>query len=54
MTNRDTQSDYTRFGPEAQRNRDTRLREWYLAMVMEDRAETAVPPPELLQEAGHG
>jgi len=54
MTDRGAQSDYTRFEPETQRNRDARIHEWYLAMVEEDRAETAVPPPELMKEAGHG
>ena len=34
--------------------RERRLREWYLAVLSEDRAETAMPPPELLEEGGHG
>lgn len=56
MKNIPADINYTRFDPETQRkrNRDTRLEAWYLAMVLEDRAETAVPPPELLEEASHG
>jgi len=46
----------TRFDPDTQRKRirETRLEEWFLAVLLEDRAETAVPPPELLEEGGHG
>lgn len=48
--------NYTRFDPDAQRkpNREQRLEGWFLAVVLEDRSETAVPPLDLLEEAGHG
>lgn len=36
-----------RFQTQEQRLRETKLREWYLQMVLEDRAETALPPVEL-------
>lgn len=34
--------------------REARLREWWIERVLEDRAETAEPPLELLEPAGHG
>ena len=39
--------------PAQQRNRET-LNDWYVRMVLEDRAEHAMPPLELIPVAGHG
>jgi len=56
MSNFGEPNIHERIDWEAERARvpTTRLNEWYLAILLEDRAETAVPPPELLEEGGHG
>jgi len=36
------------------RVREEALREWWLDRILEDRAESASPPLELLEPAGHG
>jgi hypothetical protein len=54
MKNIDIKFIFHRFEtPEQRRIRETLLHAWYIERVLEDRAETAVPPPELL-EPGHG
>ncbi len=40
--------------PEQARLRETKLADWWLQAVQDDRAETALPPVELWKVAGHG
>jgi hypothetical protein len=55
MTDIDRRPIAARFpDPEQERIRVTRLNEWWLERVLEDRADSAVPPLELLPAAGHG
>jgi len=55
MTNIEIQDKYIRFEPPAQqRGREMRLADWYVAVVVEDRAETARPPLELAEVGGNG